>query len=312
MSNKTSIADSILDQNCPVCLSDKRKILSRDLDRICNVLKKSGIELSNEDVPSELVQCTNCGHKYSSLILKDEILSKYYLVAESEYYDKVKAGEYDVNWDDVDKANKKLLDTVTAFSPANGSVLEIGCGMGRLLYQLKNKGYSCYGVEPSKFAAQYAVQNFGIDVINGFLDQQTYPGKKFDVIVLSDVVEHITNINSLLDLIHFYLGPSGKIIILTGNSNSLYSVACGKRWLYYYSWEHVSFFNRASTEFLFNKHFFRLDQFKKMAHSGSAWQNIKTVILTMKRMVWNFLRIRKYPFYFMAFDHFIAVGTKVK
>jgi 2-polyprenyl-3-methyl-5-hydroxy-6-metoxy-1,4-benzoquinol methylase len=296
-------------QACPVCKHRNYSIVYKELIHTCHVLKKAGIGLKNDDVPADIVQCKNCGHKYLSLVIKDEFINYYYSVPESEYYDTVINKPYDRRAKDT----KKFANLIYSKCREGKTVLEIGCGMGHLLFQLKQKGFECFRVDPSNFATSYARTNLGLNVISGMLDYNTLPEKRFDIIILSDVVEHIYNINSLMELVTFYLTDSGRVVILTGNSNSWYAKVCGKRWLYFFSWEHVSFFNKHSIKYLFNNHSLSLTYFKTTRHTGSYWQNIRLTYLTLQSAIANFLGLRKHIFYYYeAFDHFITIGQKTR
>lgn len=293
-------------QVCPVCESSNARVLYGNILHTCHVLEKAGVPVKNAEAPADILECNNCGHSYLSHMVKDEIISHYYNAVNSEYYDTVKNKPYDRRAADT----KKFAGLIEEKCRGAKTVLEIGSGMGYLLNQLKLKGFECYGVEPSQFASGYARDNFGLNIITALLTGTTYPGKKFDIIILSDVVEHVSNINGLFALAQNYLADNGKIVVLTGNRNSLYSKICGKKWLYYFSWEHVSFFNKNSVTALFKRHGLVLDYFKKTQHTGSAARNIKIVAYTFYAMLRHFLKIRREDYYYMAFDHFIAIAKK--
>ncbi len=291
-------------QDCPVCASNDKKILHKDILHTCHVLQKSGVAINNEDAMSDVVICLNCGHNYLSIVLKDEIVNNYYSVVNSEYYDTQNSNPQDRRKADT----KKFADLITQKAESAKNVLEIGSGMGYLLKQLQLNGFDCYGVEPSSFASEFSRKTFNLNVITAMLDQTIFPNKKFDVIVISDVVEHVANINGMFNLVQHYLAKNGRVIILTGDSDSQYAKFTGKKWLYYFSWEHISFFNKKSVKYLFDKHSLQLDYFKKTQHTGSVYENIRLVAYTFFCMVRNFFGIRKEAFYVMAFDHFIAIG----
>jgi 2-polyprenyl-3-methyl-5-hydroxy-6-metoxy-1,4-benzoquinol methylase len=260
-------------------------------------------------VPADILECEVCGHRYLSMVIKDEFIKYNYSVAESEYYDTVKSNPHDRQAEDT----KKFAELIRSKCKDCSTILEIGSGMGYLLCELKKRGFKCTGIDPSNFATSYARQELGLNVVTGILDEKTFLGKKFDIIILSDVVEHIYDINALLTLVTSYLSVDGRVVILTGNSNSLYAKFCGKKWLYFFSWEHVSFFNRSSVQYLFKKHFLQLEYFKAKQHSGSFPQNLKSLYLTLQSALANLLHLRNHTFYYyMAFDHFIAIGKNKK
>jgi hypothetical protein len=295
-------------QNCPICGSSEKTALFKNLVHTCKVLKKAGVNIKNEDILSDVNLCRNCGHKYLSLIINEELINHYYAVVESEYYDTVKDNPRDRMLEDTERFARLIKDKCSDCS----TVLEIGSGMGYLLGRLKEKGFECTGIEPSGFASNFSRNEMELNVITGLLDLNTFPNKKFDIIVLSDVVEHLYDVNAMFDLVKYYLSPNGRAVVLTGDSNSLYAKICGKKWLYFFSWEHISFFNKRSIRYLFNKHSLSLDYFRKTRHSDSFWQNWKVIYLTFRSMLGNFLGLRNHKFFYMAFDHLIAIGKNRK
>ncbi|MBL0145318.1 MAG: class I SAM-dependent methyltransferase [Chitinophagaceae bacterium] len=293
-----------LQQGCPVCNSSNNKILYKNIIHTCH--EKAGVQISNADAPSDVLICEDCGHHYLSMTVKDEIINYYYNAVNSEYYDTVKDKPFDRRAEDT----KKFANLIANECRGSKTVLEIGSGMGYLLNQLNLKGFDCYGVEPSKFASAYSRDMFGLNVITELLTPATFPNKKFDIVIMSDVVEHVSNINALFSIAQEYLVDGGKIVILTGNTDSLYAKFCGRKWLYYFSWEHVSFFNKKSIQHLFKAHSLKLDFFTKTQHSGTLAKNLFIIGYTFFSMLRNFFGIRKENYYYMAFDHFIAIGKK--
>jgi len=293
-------------QNCPVCGSKEKKVLHKDILHTCHVLEMAQVNIKNEDALCDILVCAICGHSYLSHILKDEIINYYYNAVNSEYYNQVKDSPYDRRAADT----LKFANFITDECKGAKTILEVGSGMGYLLNQLKLKGFDCWGVEPSKFASTYSKDIFDLTVVTNLLTPTTFPNQQFDIVIMSDVVEHISGINELVNIAQNYLTNGGKIVILTGNADSLYAKWCGRKWLYYFSWEHVSFFNKKSIEYLFNKYSLKLNYFKNTQHSGTIARNLFIVGHTFFSMMRNFLGIRKEVYYSMAFDHFITIGKK--
>lgn len=294
-----------VDQHCPVCGKNESFKVYKNLVHTCSVLAKANIPFSNEEVPTDVLECKNCGHRYLSKTINNSKLDFYYNKVETEYYDNQKTNPSDHRPTDT----KKFADYIT-LNTKGKKILEIGCGLGFLLSKLKEQGHECYGVEPSNFASTYARHSLGLNVITGLLDNNTYLDKKFDAIILSDVVEHVPEINNLVDLVTKYLAPTGKLFVLTGDSKSNYAKLCGIKWLYLYSWEHLSFFNKNSINYLFSQHSLVLEKFEKTAHTGTTKNNLIIFLKTFAHIFLNKLKVRNYKFYSMAFDHFIAVGSK--
>jgi 2-polyprenyl-3-methyl-5-hydroxy-6-metoxy-1,4-benzoquinol methylase len=111
---------------------------------------------------------------------------------------------------------------------ATGNILDVGCATGNFLYVLKQNGYQVKGIELSKFAAEFGIKNFGIDIINkpynSELLNKELPVNHFNVILMGDVLEHFTNPTAAMELTYQILNKGGVAVIhLPGTLNLLSS-----------------------------------------------------------------------------------------
>jgi len=123
---------------------------------------------------------------------------------------------------------KNYHDQLSAVLPENkeASMVDIGCGVGLLLYYLSQMGYtSLTGVDSSKSQLEMARKfcpsfiKLINDDANNFL---LYNKAKFDRIFLFDFIEHIEKDSIIPFLIKIYdaLKPLGRAIIRTPNMAS--------------------------------------------------------------------------------------------
>ena len=68
------------------------------------------------------------------------------------------------------------LGLIQRYGPSAGQVVEVGCGHGVLLAELKARGYECVGIEPDELTAEWTKQNMGLDVRPGFFPGVELPG----------------------------------------------------------------------------------------------------------------------------------------
>ncbi|NUM33283.1 MAG: class I SAM-dependent methyltransferase [Candidatus Brocadiae bacterium] len=133
-----------------------------------------------------------------------------------------------------------------------GNILDIGTASGFFLEVAKNFGFEPYGVELSEYSAKLAQQKFGQDKIyHGILENCPFPKLFFDVIAMSDLLEHVQNPISLLECASQFLKEDGIIIITTPNTESFSRKIMGKKWTQYKP-EHLFYFDKKSIYYLAN------------------------------------------------------------
>ena len=99
-------------------------------------------------------------------------------------------------------------------------VLEVGCGMGYLTYSIARAGYTIRGLDLSQKAvdeakARYGDYYFCADVI----EYSKSCIEKYDVIILTEVIEHLTEITGFVRSLGNLLRPSGEILVTTPNKS---------------------------------------------------------------------------------------------
>jgi len=118
----------------------------------------------------------------------------------------------------------RLADTIFSVFYLNaiphGRLLEVGCGSGRMLRTMQKKGWDVVGVDPDPDAIKNAKAK-GLIVYQGILADQGFNDDIFDAIVLSHVIEHVSNPLDLLKECERILKPGGHLVLITPNINSL-------------------------------------------------------------------------------------------
>ena len=100
-----------------------------------------------------------------------------------------------------------------------GYALDVGCGTGEFLLELRARGWRVVGQEISDYAAQVAGEA-GLDVRTSRLDRCGFESQSFDLVTLWDVVEHLHDPLSVLREIRRILKPSGLLVLSTPDIDS--------------------------------------------------------------------------------------------
>src|SRR2546425_8079694 len=119
-------------------------------------------------------------------------------------------------------SHNRLLEMIRALAPGVGyDALDVGCGSGFLAARVASHGYRVVGVdvydssEARRSCEEFHVcdveQTFGID-----------KGRRFDLIVIADVLEHVRNPEDVLLHARQHLKPGGRVLASTGNAAHVY------------------------------------------------------------------------------------------
>lgn len=115
----------------------------------------------------------------------------------------------------------KALSQIPDIDKGKGTILEIGSGMGYLTYSLKEAGYDVQGLDISKTAVELAKANYGNYYISGDLFEYARNNEnKYDVVLLTEVIEHIDAPIHFIAAIMRLLKAGGKAIITTPNKST--------------------------------------------------------------------------------------------
>jgi SAM-dependent methyltransferase len=95
-------------------------------------------------------------------------------------------------------------------------VLDVGCATGALLEKLRDRGWSCAGVELSP-SADYARKERGLDVRQARLEESGFPEASFDLVLASHLIEHLNDPAAFVREAYRVLAPGGYFLVTTPN-----------------------------------------------------------------------------------------------
>ena len=148
------------------------------------------------------------------------------------------------HWDDI----RKQVEAIAGRPMAGMSVLDVGCGWAQALLYFKSKGADCHGFDPADEAVEHGRKS-GLDVVKAGMDKMdVFGGKRFDVVTLMNVLEHLADPVRVLREIHDkVLKPGGVLVIEVPNEFNPFQV-CGQKVNGLHQWwfappAHLNYFN---------------------------------------------------------------------
>ncbi|HMA33862.1 MAG TPA: class I SAM-dependent methyltransferase [Chloroflexia bacterium] len=199
---------------------------------------------------------------------------------------------------------ERLLDWLYAFrgrliEMANGlesgRVLDIGCGRGLLLHQLRKRGWEVAGTELSEDSARYARDVLQIDVKTANIHDLDYPAEEFDTVILWHVLEHITDPAGLLREVTRILRPGGTLLVAVPNFASVEARLARAHWFHLDVPRHLSHFTPAVLRALLQEAGLRPRMVSYFASEYDFFSFVQTALNMLgirHNLLYNLLRTR--------------------
>lgn len=219
--------------DCPVCGSEQNLLITKRFDN------------------GPIVKCCSCNHIYLNVSFTDDVLKQMY----DNYHgiNQIKDLAIIEGWfADSDGVYQIALRKIIELGGIkNKNLLEIGCGVGRFLYECKLQGANVTGIDISPGSVALAKKYFNLDIVQVDLSEALSCGivkkESFDLVCIFELIEHVKFPLAFLQDICYVLKPGGNLIISTPNFEYFYflgkSADVVTRWQ-----EHLQFFTPETLE----------------------------------------------------------------
>lgn len=208
---------------CPVCLYNKSQLLFT--------------QHFTDHFAHRISVCDRCGFVYVKNTPSQSYYNYYY--RNMSKYEGIRQHESHL---------KLTYNYIYQFSKNNlkksAKILDAGCSTGYLLSQLRKAGFrNVYGFDPGPKCKIIAKTKYGLEIetsdIEGFRSK-----KKFDFIIISQVLEHLLNVKHSIEQLSKYLSEGGFIFVGVPDIAAFslnFEEPFGE-----FSTEHINFFSQSS------------------------------------------------------------------
>jgi len=199
-------------------------------------LCKSGLflnytEITDLSVSKEsfiICKCQKCSLLFTNPRPEEEKIGPYYDFPEYYSHEKNNKSFTQFIYNKVrDYAVSQKVNLITELKEG-GKILDYGCGTGEFLYEAKAKGWKIKGIEPTSKARKQANSILENSVVQNI--DQIDDNKKYDIISLFHVLEHIHTLRKTVKKILKHLKSDGYILIAIPNPESFDAKKYGKQW----------------------------------------------------------------------------------
>jgi len=218
--------------SCPVCGGSEQSPWKQG--------NLSSSELRPEDfhitdarygVTLPLVRCKDCEFIFATAAGAAGIIALYEQMEDPDYDSSGSARRFQMEW---------VIREALRSTPYAKTLLDIGAGTGMLVAEAQKQGLTACGVEPSHALSRLAVER-GLEVVQGTYPHRELDGRKFDLVCLVDVIEHVEDPAELLRAAASALAPNGLLVVITPDISSVAARVLGKRW-WHLRLAHIGYF----------------------------------------------------------------------
>lgn len=129
-----------------------------------------------------------------------------------------------------------------------GKLLDVGCGGGRFLNRIKKRGWQVEGIDFDEQASKKVTTRYGIKTHVGDLTQCALPADSFDVITMSQTIEHLYDPRATLRESLRILKPDGLLVMTTPNVRSIGAREFAEFWRGWEAPRHLHLFSVESLQ----------------------------------------------------------------
>lgn len=139
----------------------------------------------------------------------------------------------------------------------NGRLLEVGFGTCSDLIHFRNEGWDTFGADVDEDCCKYAKNILGFKILNINKYVIESESESFDVVYLSQTLEHLSYLNESLLEFNRLLKEDGQLIMKFPNINCLQAKFWKSQWRGVEAPRHLSYFSKATVSALLKKNGFK-------------------------------------------------------
>jgi len=227
-----------VDSPCWVCESDDVvPWRPRSLDR---ALAPDDLRITDDRYGAtlSLLRCHQCGFIFAEGEELDELTSLYEQLNDPGYEQSHEPRELQMRW---------LLEVAREQCPDARSLLDVGAASGLLVAEAARFGFDATGIEPSRALVDAARRVHDVELVHGVLPHADLADRRFDLVFLVDVLEHVADPVALLRSCNERLAPGGTLVLVTPDVGSLAARMLGSRW-WHFRLAHVGYFDERTLD----------------------------------------------------------------
>lgn len=218
-----------------------------------------------DDKYYDIFKCINCQSGFVYPVIKQEYLNDFYnslanpiggniaSLSIPDYLEKIIESEHEYPNTIIDAV--RLIGLTRKFASGN-YLLDVGAGFGFFTKEAIKHGFKCEAIEISKTNCEIFSSLNGFYPNQSYFDEQfaTKHSGKYDVILLSQIIEHIPYPDNFVKNIQIALKKGGICVVAVPHFGSVISKIQASKDMFVTPPEHINYFSIKGLELLFSSH----------------------------------------------------------
>lgn len=141
----------------------------------------------------------------------------------------------------------------------NLNVLEIGASDGLLLSIFKKENFNVFGYELNENARKDALKKYDVKMKDDFLKDKNIDKNKYNIVIMSHILEHFTNPKYILNSVHNFIGGGvNDILFIEIPYTPNYKIVSKDEMKIFFETEHTVHFNEKNISLLMKECNFKI------------------------------------------------------
>lgn len=157
---------------------------------------------------------------------------------------------------------KRMISTIDNLTVRKNQIrfLDVGCGFGFFSREALLNGYDVTALELAEIEGSVAQELLGINPIKSSFEDFSLSDHKFNVVLMSQILEHAHDVNLWVSKAKNLLADDGILAIALPNFGSIFRLILQENEPYICPPAHLNFFNPFSLSRLLENHGFKVEE----------------------------------------------------
>lgn len=204
-----------------------------------------------------IARCPGCGLVYvNPRLTVPELTALYHAqaISPTSYYLRTRSED--------ERSFDARLALIERYRPP-GTLLDLGAGPGTFAKVARERGWRPRALDLNA-ASVTRCRELGIDAVCDAFPSPALAGQRFDVVVMNDFLEHVTDPVAVVRAARDLLAPDGVLFVTTPDIGALVARLSGRRWLHLKPNEHLVYFDRRTIAALLERTGFRIEYLRSI------------------------------------------------